>query len=89
MKKDLMKKLLKELQDNKREKEDKLNQVIIQTKSCADQCKIPHKRTNQTPNGTYIEFSTIMEETKNAELVEEKEKKLHSKNLIIHGVRIF
>ena len=36
MKKDLMKKLLKELQDNKREKEDKLNQVIIQTKSCAE-----------------------------------------------------
>ena len=27
-----------------------------------------------------------MEVTKNAELVEEKEKKLHSKNLIIHGV---
>ena len=27
-----------------------------------------------------------MEETKNAELVEEKDKKLRSKNLIIHGV---
>ena len=27
-----------------------------------------------------------MEETKNAELVEEKEKKFHSKILIIHGV---
>ena len=27
-----------------------------------------------------------MEETKNAELVEEKEKKLRSQNLIIHGV---
>ena len=27
-----------------------------------------------------------MEETKNAELVEEKEKKLRSKSLIIHGV---
>ena len=33
MKKDLMKKLLKELQDNKKEKEDKLNQLIIHTKS--------------------------------------------------------
>ena len=40
---------------------------------------------NQTPNGTYIDFRAIMEETKNAELVEEKEKKLRSKNLIIHG----
>ena len=36
MKKDLMKKLLKELQDNKREKEDKLNQLIIHTKSYAE-----------------------------------------------------
>ena len=41
---------------------------------------------NQTPNGTYIDIRAIMEETKNAELVEEKEKKLRSKNLIIHGV---
>ena len=31
-----MKKLLKELQDNKREKEDKLNQLIIHTKSYAE-----------------------------------------------------
>ena len=36
IKKDLMKKLLKELQDNKREKEDKLNQLIIHTKSYAE-----------------------------------------------------
>ena len=41
---------------------------------------------NQTPNGTYIDFRVIMEETKNAELVEEKEKKLRFRNLTIHGV---
>ena len=33
-----------------------------------------------------MDFRAIMEETKNAELVEEKEKKLRSKNLIIHAV---
>ena len=44
------------------------------------------QKKNETPNGTYIDFRAIIEETKNAELVEEKEKKLCSKNLIIHGV---
>ena len=41
---------------------------------------------NETPIGIYTDFHEIMEETKNAELVEEKEKKLGFKNLIIHGV---
>ena len=41
---------------------------------------------NQTPNRTYIGFRAIIKETKNAGLVEQKEKKLRSKNLIIHGV---
>ena len=44
------------------------------------------QKTNQTPNETYIDFCAIMEETKNAELAEEKEKKLRSENVIIHGV---
>ena len=30
------------------------------------------QKTNQTPNETYIDFCAIMEETKNAELAEEK-----------------
>ena len=41
---------------------------------------------NQTPNRTYIGYRAIIKETKNAGLVEQKEKKLRSKNLIIHGV---
>ena len=41
---------------------------------------------NQAPNWTYIDFRAIMEETKNAELIEVKEKKLRLKNLVIHGV---
>ena len=43
-------------------------------------------REIQTPFVIYTDFHTIMEETKNAELVEEKEKKLRFKNLIIYGV---
>ena len=67
-----MKNLLNELQDSKREMEEKLNHVMIQI------IKLPTGHTD---------FRAIMEETKNAELVEEKEKKLRSKNLIIYGVK--
>ena len=82
----LMKNLLNEIQDSKREMEEKLNHVMIQTKSYAQSVQNTSQEKNQTANGTYIDFCAIMEETKNAELVEEKEKKLHSKILIIHGV---
>ena len=75
-----MKNLLDELEDSKREMEPKLNHVMIQTKSYAESVQ-------NTPNGTNIDFCAIMKETKNAELLEEKEKKLHSKNLVIHSVK--
>ena len=55
-------------------------------KSYAESVQNTTQKKNETPNGTYIDFRAIIEETKNAELVEEKEKKLCSKNLIIHGV---
>ena len=67
----LMKNLLIELQDSQREMEEKPNHVVIQI------VKLPTEHTD---------FRVIMEETKNAELVEEKKKKLRSKNLIIYGV---
>ena len=35
----------------------------------------------------HTDFRAIIEETKTAELIEEKEKKLRSKNLIIYGVK--
>ena len=43
---------------------EKLNHVIIQTKSYAELVQITSQEENQTPNGRYINFSTIMEETK-------------------------
>ena len=67
-----MKNLLNELQDSKREMEEKLNHVMIQI------IKLPMGHTD---------FRAIIEETKTAELIEEKEKKLRSKNLIIYGVK--
>ena len=71
----LMKNLLNELQDSKREMEEKLNHVMIQTKSYAESVQNTSQEKNKTPDRTHIDFRAIMEETKNAELVEEKEKK--------------
>ena len=68
----LMKNLLNELQDSKREMEEKLNHVMVQTKSYAESV--------QTTS------LAIMGETKYVELVEEKQKKFCSKNFIINGV---
>ena len=83
----VMKNLLNELQDCKREMEEKLNHVMIQTKIYAESVQNTSQEKNQTPNGTNIDFRAIVEETKNVELVEKKERKLRSKNLIIHGVK--
>ena len=83
----VMKNLLNELQDSKREMEEKLNHVMIQTKIYAESVQNTSQEKNQTPNGTNIDFRAIVEETKNVELVEKKERKLRSKNLIIHGVK--
>ena len=52
---------------------------MIQTKRYAESVQ-------NTPNGTNIDLRAIMEESKNAELVENKEQKIRSKNRIIHGV---
>ena len=67
-----MKNLLNELQDSKREMEEKLNHVMIQTNSYTKSVQNTSQEKNQTPNGTYIDFCAIMEETKNAELFEKK-----------------
>ena len=62
---------------------------MIQTKSYTESVQNISQEKNQTPNGTNIDFRAIIEETKNAELVEEKEKKLRPKSLIIHDVEGF
>ena len=52
----LMKNLLNEIQDSKREMEEKLNHVMIQTKSCAQSVQIPHKRKIKLPMGHILTF---------------------------------
>ena len=48
----LMKNLLNELQDSKREMEEKLNHMMTQTKSYAELVQNTSQEKNQTPNGT-------------------------------------
>ena len=48
----LMKNLLNELQDSKRETEEKLNHMMTQTKSYAESMQNTSHKKNQTPNGT-------------------------------------
>ena len=68
--KQLGEKLLTELQDSKREIEEELSHVMIQTKGYAWSVQNTLQEKCQTPNGAYIDFRVIMKETKNAELVE-------------------
>ena len=60
----LMINLLIKLEDSKREMVEKLNHVKIQTKSYAKSVQNSSQEKNQTPNGRYIDFCAIMEETK-------------------------
>lgn len=72
-----MKNVLNRLQDSKREMEEKLNQAITDTKSYAELVEnAPTSEKYLTTIGKNIDLSTIMEETKNAKLIEKKEKKL-------------
>ena len=54
--------------------EEKLNHLMIQTKSYTESVQNTPQEKNQTPNGAMIDFGAIMEETNNAELVEKKER---------------
>ena len=58
--------------------EEKLNQTIADTKRYAESVEnAPTSEKYLTTIGKNIDLSAIMEETKNAKLTEEKEKKLH------------
>ena len=58
-----MKQFGESLQDSKRKIEEKLNPVMIQTKSYDGSVQNTSQEKNQTPNGTNIDFRAIMEET--------------------------
>lgn len=79
--------ILKQVNDNNQLIEEKLKEVMVYTKSYAESAK-----NNLIPNGTPVEpagnvnLRTIMHEARNEELAEERDKKLRSANIILHGV---
>ena len=60
----LMINLLIKVDDSKREMVEKLNHVMILTKTYAESVQNTSQEKNQTANGRYIDFRAIMEETK-------------------------
>ena len=86
--KTLKESLLEQVSDNNQQIEEKLKQVLCQTKTYADSVK-----GNQTTEGSYpkpaekVNFRIIMKEAKNDELAEESDKKLRTCNIILHRVK--
>ena len=68
--------------------EDKLNQVMTDNKSYAESLSINTQSEGSHVNaGSSGGIREIMLQTKNEELVQERERKLRSANVIIHGVK--
>ena len=81
--------LLKELHENNKEIDEKMNIVMAQNRTYVESVQ----NTQPSGNGetvfnpkTNTDFRSIMIETRNEELAEESEKKLRSPNQILHGV---
>ena len=60
----LMINLLIKVDDSKREMVEKLNHVMIQTKTYAESVRNTSQEKNQPTNGGHIDFRAIMEEIK-------------------------
>ena len=77
--------VVNELEKNKKIIDDKLDIIMKENKSYAESVKGSLKANETTPNGV-TNFKSILEEAKNEELVEEREKQKRSCNFIIHGL---
>ena len=79
-----MKNVLNRLQDSKRDMEEKLTPAITDTKSYAESVEnAPTSEKYLTTIGKNIDLSTIMEETKNAKLIEKKRRNLTMGNIFL------
>ena len=81
----IKKSVLNELTDNSKNIDQKLNEVIDGNKSYAKSVKVSHIDKESNLKGAK-EFKSILNDVKNEQLLEEKERLIRSKNLIIFGV---
>ena len=75
--------LLKEVQDNSKQNEEKLDKVVKENRSYAETGKNGEEHCSPTVNR---DFRSILKDARNEELAEESDKELRSFNLIVHGV---
>ena len=80
--------LLKHVKDNNQQIEERLNEVVNHAKTYAGSVS-NDQVVNVTPlkPTENVSLRTIMNEAKNEELAEEREKKLRACNIILHGVK--
>ena len=85
--------LLEVVEDNNSKLENKLNEVVYAQRTYASAAQGSAERTSGQPNipvnhahAQNNDFRSIVRATKNEELAEEREIKLRSRNLILHGV---
>ena len=81
----LGKSILNELKENSRSIDMKLKEVISENKSYAQSVKGPLADKDNKPNGV-ADFKSILNDAKNDQLLEEKDRAGRSKNLIIYGL---
>ena len=80
--------LLKEVNENNKRIEDKLNQVMQKSRTYSETVKNT-KGSGTVPSNipeTSVDFRTIMKEAREEEITEEKEQKRRTCNIILHGV---
>ena len=89
--KNLKESLFLQVKENNKQINEKLNEVLEQNKTFADAVKTVHTGNSAKPslqNTTEtqgVNFRQIIQESKNEELVQQKEREARSQNFIIHG----
>ena len=79
--------LLKEVQSNNIQFENKFNEMMTQNRTYAESLKNIQPSAEPATIPTVVtNLRTIIEETRNEDLAEENEKKIRACNIIIHGV---
>ena len=80
--------LLKEVSENNNKIDDKLTQVINESRSYAETVKnVKESAANPSIPETSVDFRTLMKEARDEELAEEGEQKRRVCNIILHGVK--
>ena len=80
--------LFKEVKDNNKKMEEKINLMISENRSYAESVKdVKASQVKSSIPETKVDFRTIMKEARDEEIAEESEQKRRACNIILHGVK--